>query len=905
VPDGVRVVFVFERPERVWTVRIRPRPGAPAVPATDLMEHAVRLRRDSRVDAAAIEADRARIVRYLRRSGYHFATADPRTRPVEARPGFWDVTFHVDRGPKVQPERVTLIGHRAVPEKRLRARMRTRPDTWLTSRRFVERTFLADLERLRSYYIGRGWENARVRARPVLFDPQPVRITVRHAGPSNAITRLRVHGAEAVSERVIRRHFLTRPGRTFRRAVFDRDLAWLRARYYRAGYRAHPEDIVIRKRTLPSGAGEVAARLLFARARETVAIDVTVGRDPAGRAVVQGVRHRTSGPFTNRQIADRCSLRPGAPFTRDDLTRDVWAVVRFYTRPDPEHRYGLLGITYGPAGRRVQIRFVKRGPGTDSVAAHLRVLIDEGDRHTVGTVTFRGVEPLIEAHLRDRLRLKPRGPFTRDDWNADLRTIRTVFEEQGYADVRIAPTRVARRGERVFDLRYAVTPGPVYHVNLIRPRGNDRTKPVVIEREMAIRPGDRFDVRKINESVRRLRNLGYFDRVEWDAADSRKVEPGRRFKDLVIRVQEARTRRTLIGVGASSSAGVFGNLQFTDRNFDISDTPRSWDEFVSGTAFAGAGQTLALFLMPGTETSRFGVRWADPWFGGEPVEMDIGADYARTEWHEFSLDQVGGRVSVGRRFRPDLTGFVAARAYGADLRHVDTNAPTDVWDDEGEHRILGLGVGLRGDTRDDRLLPTRGARWEVMAELIGDPGVDALKLAAEGRWYHTLYEAPDKSRHVLALRGDLALLTGSDLPVFERLYAGGLGSIRGFARHGISPQGTRTYVNPNNKALGTAPINGDPIGGELRVEGSVEYHIPIIKDRLRGVVFLDAGSVADRSLGFGDIVSDLRVSAGAGVEFVLPYLGRIPLALYVGVPLKKESGDDTEAITFSFGFILH
>ena len=93
---------------------------------------------------------------------------------------------------------------------------------------------------------------------------------------------------------------------------------------------------------------------------------------------------------------------------------------------------------------------------------------------------------------------------------------------------------------------------------------------------------------------------------------------------------------------------------------------------------------------------------------------------------------------------------------------------------------------------------------------------------------------------------------------------------------------------------------GDPIGGNFRIEGGLEYYFPIIRDRLRGLMFLDVGSVAQNSLGVGTALSDLRISTGVGVQFA--HFGRIPMAIYVGFPLQKERGDERETFTFTIGF---
>jgi len=888
VAAGVRVVFVFEKEPAVWTVRVVARKGAPSISASELMEKAVRLRRDQPLSRAAIRADSRRIIEHLRDDGYHFATVDARVAPVAGRAGFADVKFEVDRGPKVQPARITITGNRAFSDRQLRSLMRTTEDRWYTSRRFVQKAFEADIQKIKSYYIQRGWEDVRVKAGPVLFGPEFVRIDVeyRPRRGRNVITRVRVGGAKTLSSASIRRGLLLRPGADFTRARLDRDIRWLSARYYAFGLQTTPRQTRIRDWDLTGGKRRLSAEVTFSRARETVTIEMVLKPGPNGKPTIDRVVHRTTGPFTNEEIAELSGLRPGDLFTQDAVLAAVSAIARRYARPG--RRYALIDVKDTPTatGRLVRMDLISRGPSDAAVGAYLQVDIEEGGRYRVGSVTFEGVRPVFEDHIRDRLAMKKGALFTRADLAADIQLIRMVYQEKGYADVRVKfdEAHMVRPDQKVYHLKYIVEPGPLYYIDIIRPTGNDKTKPEVITREMAIKPGDRYDVRKIAQSVRRLRSLRYFNKVEVRAVDSRKTRPGKRYKELHVHVEEANTRQLMIGAGASSSAGFFGDFRFQDSNFDAADRAKSWNDFVSGTAFSGAGQSLAIFLQPGSQASRFGVQFHDPWLRQRPVELDVSAGYSVRDWEEYSVSKLGAGITIGKRFRPDLTGFVGFRAHVADVFNVDKDVADEIADDEGTHVVVGVSTGIRHDTIDDPAFPTEGKKYTVMAELISCP---ALKLIAEGRGFHTVRESEDKTKHVISVWGNVGVILGNNVPVFERFFAGGLGSVRGFATHGISPRSS-----------------GDAIGGNFKFEGGAEYHFPIVKDRVRGVAFLDAGSVAEDTFGFARALSDIRISAGVGAHIVIPQLGKIPVAVYLGFPLKKESGDDKEAFSFSVGIVL-
>ena len=119
-----------------------------------------------------------------------------------------------------------------------------------------------------------------------------------------------------------------------------------------------------------------------------------------------------------------------------------------------------------------------------------------------------------------------------------------------------------------------------------------------------------------------------------------------------------------------------------------------------------------------------------------------------------------------------------------------------------------------------------------------------------------------------------------DAPVFERFYAGGIGSMRGFAYRGI---GERAGLADNN------------IGGDYLLLGGAEYSYPIYGENLRGHVFLDTGTAG---------AGMYRAAVGTGVRFTLNIFGPIPLELNLAMPIAKGDGDDEQIFSFSIGSLF-
>jgi outer membrane protein insertion porin family len=152
-----------------------------------------------------------------------------------------------------------------------------------------------------------------------------------------------------------------------------------------------------------------------------------------------------------------------------------------------------------------------------------------------------------------------------------------------------------------------------------------------------------------------------------------------------------------------------------------------------------------------------------------------------------------------------------------------------------------------------------------------------------------MYERPDGSgRHVLSLCGSGAI-TGDNTPVYDRYFAGGFSSIRGFAFRDASP-----------KKAGLATPNGVVVGGDFQLLASAEYMFPITADdMLRGVVFCDSGTVEPT---INDWSNRYRIAPGFGLRITVPAMGPAPLAFDFAFPVAWNPGDRFEVFSFFVGF---
>jgi len=184
------------------------------------------------------------------------------------------------------------------------------------------------------------------------------------------------------------------------------------------------------------------------------------------------------------------------------------------------------------------------------------------------------------------------------------------------------------------------------------------------------------------------------------------------------------------------------------------------------------------------------------------------------------------------------------------------------------------------DSRDSYLRPTEGSQIELGYEQVWGSFTYPL-YSIEASKYFTTYQRPDGSgRQVLAMRTQ-AMFAGSDTPIYDRFYAGGFRSLRGFEFRGVGPM-----------------VDGLNVGGTFSWLNSIEYQVPVVaSDKVFVVGFLDSGTVEPSVE-----IKDYRVTAGFGARIQVPMFGPVPIALDFGFPIVKAPEDRKQIFSFWMGF---
>lgn len=357
----------------------------------------------------------------------------------------------------------------------------------------------------------------------------------------------------------------------------------------------------------------------------------------------------------------------------------------------------------------------------------------------------------------------------------------------------------------------------------------------------------------------------------------REIPPG--WVDIDVNATEGRTGRLMFGAGVNSNAGLVGSFVWDESNFDLFRPPTTFSDLIEGRAWRGGGQRFRAEAAPGNQVSRYTLSWTDPYFMYTDYSLSVSGFYFNRFYPDWTEDRYGGRVAVGKQFTPEWSGALAVRLEEVELRNPRTPTPAVVLPSVGSNFLSTLRVSATHDTRDSSMMPTEGHYFDAGYEQ-AFAEFTFPKVETEFRQYFTVHNRPDGSgRHVVTFAGVLGW-SGDDTPVFERYYAGGFQSFRGFAFRGVTPR-------ENNFAT----------GGTFQALGTVEYRVPVTADDMINIVaFSDFGTVDDQVS-----LSQFRTSVGFGLRVVIPAMGPVPLAFDFAFPIAKQDIDNEQIFSFYVG----
>jgi outer membrane protein insertion porin family len=548
----------------------------------------------------------------------------------------------------------------------------------------------------------------------------------------------------------------------------------------------------------------------------------------------------------------------------------------------------------------------------------------EGNPYKVGAVSFKGAPMFPTNKVDQMMRLKVGATFKPKDLEKDVERVEDFYGAKGHIDVtegsgNLRVSKIPNVEKGTMDLEYQVNEGQKSYIEKIEIRGNSKTKDRVIRRELAVSPGETFDMVRVKVSKQRLEGLQYFEKVDLKPEPT-DIAPNR--KNLIVAVEEKSTGNVGIGAGFNSIENLMGYVDVSQGNFDLFNPP----------TFTGGGQHARLHLALGTQSRDALVSFIEPWFLDRRLTLGVDLYHRWLDYESlnslYTETRTGGRLSLEKDLwqnRNILKGSVSytLEDVGIDLDpslhpdeytwvpfpgqpgyYLDTiprNAPLALLQQGGHVLLSRVGASLAFDTRNNFLLPDKGQRTELLGEVTGGPfGGDKSFYKLELR--NACYFRGLAKGHILELTGTAgvgkAFGNTDDVPFYDRYYLGGLYTLRGYRYRDIGP---KELVNGTEL---------EPVGGDTYWFGSAEYSIPII-ERVRLAAFYDIGMVYPKAFSFspahfinpstGQTISTGTYADnwGIGIRLSLP-ISPYPLRLDYGLPVTHDPSV-SKAGRFQFG----
>jgi outer membrane protein insertion porin family len=492
----------------------------------------------------------------------------------------------------------------------------------------------------------------------------------------------------------------------------------------------------------------------------------------------------------------------------------------------------------------------------DSFNASLSYHIDEGEAYTIDSIAYKAPEGMLdEEALSSELLLEEGKIINIAHLRRDLEKIETMVADQGYAFVRVYPDLQQDKEAKKVSIIYHVTPGEKVYVRNVRISGNSRTIDRVIRRELYLTEGSLYSRSDLVDSRNAIRRTGYFEDTT-----IQEERVGKDQVDLLVSVVETNTGAISGGIGYGTSKGVLLSGSVSDGNI------------------FGSGLKGTVMIERSDDELSGRISLTNPRVFDSVYNLG-GSIYAEdNSWTNYDEEVLGFNISGGRKFGRYTTANLMYTLEETTLSALSQSL-IDLGYKEEASLKSSITPSISYNNTDDYYLPRSGIDASASLEYAGIGGDQQfVKNQYRFAYFYGLRDSWDYDL-ILRYKARFAVVwDNGELPLYERLYLGGISSVRGFDSRSISPKDS----------------SGELLGGEIYFANSIEASFPLVERfQMRGALFFDYGMIGE-----SDLSEETRASAGISLEWISP-LG--PISLIFAEPLKSEDGDETTSFEFTIG----
>ncbi len=533
---------------------------------------------------------------------------------------------------------------------------------------------------------------------------------------------------------------------------------------------------------------------------DRVAIEITISEGE--QALIRSIN------ITGNRIFDEETLRknfelepaddgwfPSDKYSSSKLSADLENLNSFY-------------LDQGYAQFKVNSQQVTISPDRKDI--NITINISEGEQFTIKDIDMAGNLVVDKAALMALVPFREGEIFSRRKITRVVNLISGRLGEDGYAYAEVRPIPEINEEDKTVSLKYLINPGKKMMVRFINFTGNEGTRDEVLRREMRQLESEQYSGSKVDRSRTRLQRLNYIGTVDIKTV---RVEGHDDQLDLDISVTERFSGSFQVGLGYSQVQGVILNIGLSHNNV------------------FGTGNTVSVTFDNSVSSERYGFRYNNPYYTVDGISRGFNFSYSKTDTAEDNISNyLIDRIILGMDYGIPLSEFNTFRVdFGVVQNNVivtprtadeviqfiidNTDDPACTIDptepDCASYISLFGTISFSHDTRNRRIFAETGALNGVSFKTyVGDLYYYKIQ-------YNHRSAIPISANVTYAFKtrigyGDSFNET-TDLPFFEKYFAGGVGTVRGFERN----------------SLGPLDSNGDPLGGDLQLILNNEVLFPI------------------------------------------------------------------------------
>ncbi len=504
------------------------------------------------------------------------------------------------------------------------------------------------------------------------------------------------------------------------------------------------------------------------------------------------------------------------------------------------------------------------GPVSDAkTPTWVTITVDQGPLYRLAKVSVVGPPTRPPGLAVKALGLKAGDPIIAPVIVAGEANIKVRLAEQGYPFVKVGEHDVVLDAEtREGDYSLPVEPGTRSRFGVLTVAG----KPVLPLDQLRVLPRFKadqlYDIRLVDDLRRALMASGLYATVDLTDRPTGVTTPdGSEVVDIQVQGAPAKTHQFSGSIGYETGFGGTAEIDWTDRNFAPPE---------------GAVTVRGLY---GTQQSLAGVTYLQSDFGARDRNLQVLAQVSRETLDAYHAQTAEVAASLARTSTPIWQKlWTWSVGLQGELSEETGYDPVLSADTRRTYEIVALPGQVGYDRSDDLLNPTRGYRLSLQAtpELSIGAGVRPyVESILSATAYQPAFRAFVLAAHLQV--GDIFGAPVQNIAPSQRFYAGGGGSVRGYAYQGVGPK------DPS----------GNPIGGISSSLVSLESRFRFGDYGL--VAFVDGGEVYESAT---PNLSHLRYGAGVGFRYFTSFG---PLRFDIATPLGRRPGDAPLGVYISIG----